>query len=47
MVLKATQEIIAERGYGGLSLSAVCERANIKQTSIYRYWPNQSALLVS
>ena len=46
-VLKAAQEIIAERGYGGLSLSAVCERANIKQTSIYRYWPNQSALLVS
>ena len=46
-VLKATQEIIAERGYSALSLSAVCERANIKQTSIYRYWPNQSALLVS
>jgi len=47
LVLKATQEIMAERGYGGLTLSAVCERANIKQTSIYRYWPNQSALLVS
>jgi AcrR family transcriptional regulator len=46
-VLKATQEIIAERGYSALSLSAVCERANIKQTSIYRYWPNQTALLVS
>ena len=47
LVLRAAQEIMAERGYGGLSLSAVCERANIKQTSIYRYWPNQSALLVS
>ena len=47
LVLKAAQEIMAERGYGGLTLSAVCERANIKQTSIYRYWPNQSALLVS
>ena len=47
LVLRAAQEIMAERGYGGLTLSAVCERANIKQTSIYRYWPNQSALLVS
>lgn len=47
LVLKAAQEIMAERGYGALTLSAVCERANIKQTSIYRYWPNQSALLVS
>lgn len=47
LVLRAAQEIMAERGYGGLTLSAVCERANIKQTSIYRYWPNQTALLVS
>ena len=47
LVIKAAQEIMAERGYSGLSLSAVCERANIKQTSIYRYWPNQSALLVT
>ena len=47
LVLRTAQEIMAERGYGGLTLSAVCERANIKQTSIYRYWPNQTALLVS
>lgn len=47
LVLRATQEILAERGYSALTLSAVCERANIKQTSIYRYWPNQTALLVS
>ena len=47
LVLKAAQEIMAERGYSGMTLSAVCERAEIKQTSIYRYWPNQSALLVS
>ena len=47
LVLRAAQEIMAERGYGGLTLSAVCERANIKQASIYRYWPNQTALLVS
>ena len=47
LVLRAAQEIMAERGYSGLTLSAVCERAHIKQTSIYRYWPNQTALLVS
>lgn len=47
LVLRTTQDILAERGYSGLTLSAVCERAKIKQTSIYRYWPNQTALLVS
>lgn len=47
LVIKASQEVLAEKGYGGLTLSAVCQRANIKQTSIYRYWPNQSALLAT
>ena len=47
LVLRTAQDILAERGYSGLTLSAVCERAKIKQTSIYRYWPNQTALLVS
>lgn len=47
LVLRAAREILGERGYSSMTLSAVCERADIKQTSIYRYWPNQSALLVS
>jgi AcrR family transcriptional regulator len=47
LVIKASQEVLAEKGYTGLTLSAVCQRANIKQTSIYRYWPNQSALLAT
>ncbi|MDA8775867.1 TetR/AcrR family transcriptional regulator [Alphaproteobacteria bacterium] len=47
LVLRTAKDILAERGYSGLTLSAVCERAKIKQTSIYRYWPNQTALLVS
>jgi AcrR family transcriptional regulator len=47
LVLRAARDVLAERGYGGLTLSAVCERADIKQTSIYRYWPNRTALLVS
>ena len=47
IVLRAARDVLAERGYGGLTLSAVCERADIKQTSIYRYWPNRTALLVS
>ncbi|HCL49270.1 MAG TPA: TetR family transcriptional regulator, partial [Rhodobiaceae bacterium] len=46
-MLRTAKDILAERGYSGLTLSAVCERAKIKQTSIYRYWPNQTALLVS
>ena len=47
LVMKAAMGILAERGYGGMTLSAVCERAGVKQTSIYRYWPNRTALLIS
>ena len=36
LVLHTAKDILAERGYSGLTLSAVCERAKIKQTSIER-----------
>lgn len=47
VVLAATKKILAEDGYSKLTLSAVCEIAGVKQTSIYRYWPNKEALLTS
>jgi len=47
IVLSATKKILAEEGYSKLTLSAVCEIAGVKQTSIYRYWPNKEALLTS
>ena len=47
LVLSATKKILAEQGYSKLTLAAVCDIANVKQTSIYRYWPNKEALLTS
>lgn len=47
LVLGATKKILAEDGYSKLTLAAVCDQAGIKQTSIYRYWPNKEALLTS
>ena len=47
IVLSAAKTILAEQGYSKLTLSAVCEIAGVKQTSIYRYWPNKEALLTS
>ena len=47
LVLGAAKKILAEDGYSKLTLAAVCEQAGIKQTSIYRYWPNKEALLTS
>lgn len=47
VVLGATKKILAEQGFSKLTLSSVCELAGVKQTSIYRYWPNKEALLTS
>ena len=47
VVLSAAKKILGEDGYSKLTLSAVCEIAGVKQTSIYRYWPNKEALLTS
>ena len=47
LVLGATKHIVGESGYHGLTLSAICAHAQIKQTSIYRYWPNKQALVMS
>lgn len=47
IVLSAAKKILAEQGYSKLTLSSVCEIAGVKQTSVYRYWPNKEALLTS
>jgi AcrR family transcriptional regulator len=47
MVVEATKIVLVEKGYSDLTLAAVCDQANVKQTSIYRYWPNKQALLAA
>lgn len=46
-VLAAAKRELSEKGYSALSISQVCARANVKPASIYRYWPDKTAILES
>ncbi|GAA0462121.1 TetR/AcrR family transcriptional regulator [Streptomyces olivaceiscleroticus] len=46
-ILRATLEVIAERGYRGASLSAVAERVGITQQGLLHHFPTKEALLVA
>lgn len=44
-ILSAAQALFQERGYAGLSISALCERADIAPTSIYWHFGDKAGLL--
>jgi AcrR family transcriptional regulator len=44
-IVEATVELLEERGYGGLSLVAVAERAETTTAAIYRRWGSKSELV--
>ncbi|MER6103556.1 TetR family transcriptional regulator [Streptomyces sp. NPDC001832] len=46
-ILRATLEVIAERGCRGASLSAVAERVGLSQQGLLHYFPTKEALLVA
>ncbi|MGP4048097.1 TetR/AcrR family transcriptional regulator [Streptomyces sp. 2A115] len=46
-ILRATLEVIAERGYRGASLAAVAERVGLTQQGLLHYFPTKEALLVA
>ncbi|MGP3632064.1 TetR/AcrR family transcriptional regulator [Streptomyces sp. 24-1644] len=46
-ILRATLEVIAERGYRGATLSAVAERVGLSQQGLLHYYPTKEALLVA
>ncbi|MCX5343791.1 TetR/AcrR family transcriptional regulator [Streptomyces atratus] len=46
-ILRATLEVIAERGYRGASLSAVAGRVGLSQQGLLHYFPTKEALLVA
>ncbi len=43
-ILEAAAEEISDKGYGGLSIEAVAERAGVNKTTVYRRWPTKAEL---
>lgn len=46
-ILAATIDLLAERGYGGLTVSAVIERAGVSSATLYRRWPTKQDVVVA
>jgi AcrR family transcriptional regulator len=45
-VLRATVELLTERGLGGFSVDEVSRRSGVAKTTIYRHWPVRSDLVL-
>ncbi|MCH2173438.1 TetR/AcrR family transcriptional regulator [Myxococcota bacterium] len=37
-ILRATLELLAERGFAGITLPAVARQASVNKTTVYRWW---------
>lgn len=44
-ILDAALQLLAERGYDGVTMEGVAERAGVAKTTVYRRWPTRSALV--
>jgi AcrR family transcriptional regulator len=44
-ILECAVELLRERGYAGLSIAAVCERAEIAPTSVYWHFGDKAGLM--
>lgn len=47
VVLKATADLLRERGYRQLSIELVVERSGVARSTIYRYWSNTAELAIA
>jgi AcrR family transcriptional regulator len=45
-ILAATRAALGDLGWGRLTVSGVASRAGVAKTTLYRRWPNKSALVV-
>jgi AcrR family transcriptional regulator len=46
VILQATRELLAERGYDGMTMDLVAERAGAGKSTVYRRWPSKVQLTV-
>jgi AcrR family transcriptional regulator len=45
-VLATTLDLLTEAGLGGVTIDEVSKRSGVAKTTIYRHWPNRSALII-
>jgi TetR/AcrR family transcriptional regulator, regulator of autoinduction and epiphytic fitness len=45
VVLEATVALIAEAGYGAITIEAVAARSGVAKSTIYRHWPSRLELI--
>ena len=46
-VLEAASALLVEGGAAAVTIDAIVERSRVARTSIYRHWPNRSAVLAA
>src|SRR5689334_25219964 len=45
-VFEATFQLLEEKGYEGLSIASIAERAGVHETSLYRRWKTKEQLVL-
>lgn len=46
-ILRATRELLVERGFPGMTVEAVASAAHCGKAAVYRRWPSKTALVVA
>ncbi|MBI4782771.1 MAG: TetR/AcrR family transcriptional regulator [Oscillatoriophycideae cyanobacterium NC_groundwater_1537_Pr4_S-0.65um_50_18] len=45
-ILSAAADLLAEKGYGGVSIEAIAQRAGVGKQTIYRWWPCKAEVMM-
>lgn len=45
-IIAATQQLLVERGYAGVTIEGIAARAGVGKQTIYRWWPSRAALVL-
>jgi AcrR family transcriptional regulator len=46
-ILEAVLSLLAEVGYAGLTIEGVAARAGVAKTTVYRWWPSKTSLVLA